>query len=215
MATSLTYESLIADMRGYSERGREGDQIVIDQIPRLINLAERNIVADLKLQGYEATLASTLTVGQSIYAKPDRWRETVSMHIGACCDFEEFTLLRQRSYEHLRAFWPNGTLTGQPRFYAEHGPDHWLIVPTPDQAYPWQLKAYLQPKMLGEDNDTNWLTEDAPQLLLHRALFELYTFLRDSAGAAMHKGLYTEALQSLTRQDVKKIMDRAAERDAP
>ena len=50
----MTYDSLLVDIRRYLERGftQASDQIVFDQLPRLITLAERRIARELKIEGF-------------------------------------------------------------------------------------------------------------------------------------------------------------------
>ena len=84
MAQTMTFTTLQEDIRRYLERGATyaSDPVVYEQIPRLINLAERRISRELKIQGFINVVTGTLTVGQSVYSKPDRWRDTVSINIG-------------------------------------------------------------------------------------------------------------------------------------
>ena len=51
---TMTYSSLLEDVRRYLERGftAESDQIVYEQLPRLITLGERRISRELKIQGF-------------------------------------------------------------------------------------------------------------------------------------------------------------------
>ena len=59
MATNVNYTSLFNDVTNYIERGGSDvtDQTVFNQIPRLINAAERKIMQALKLQGTIEVLA--------------------------------------------------------------------------------------------------------------------------------------------------------------
>ncbi len=84
MAQTMTFTTLQEDIRRYLERGATyaSDPVVYEQIPRLINLAERRISRELKVQGFINVVTGTFAVGQSIYSKPDRWRDVVSMNIG-------------------------------------------------------------------------------------------------------------------------------------
>jgi hypothetical protein len=80
----MTFTTLKQDVQRYLERGNTlaSDPIVFEQIPRLINLAERRIARELKVEGFINVVTGTLAVGQSVYPKPDRWRDTVSVNIG-------------------------------------------------------------------------------------------------------------------------------------
>ncbi|MEN9936067.1 MAG: hypothetical protein RLZZ387_2646, partial [Chloroflexota bacterium] len=147
MATTMTFETLKQDVQRYLERGSTfaSDPIVFEQIPRLINLAERRIARELKVQGFINVVTDTLTPGQSVYQKPDRWRDTVSINIGTGANNTKRKTLFTRDYEYMRAYWPDESETGEPIFYGEYDYTHWLIAPTPDEAYPFEVLYYELP----------------------------------------------------------------------
>ena len=121
MSTSMTYNSLLADIRRYIERGTVSDTEVYAQLPTLINNAERDIATKLKVLGLLEIVTDTMTVGTSVIAKPDRWRETASINFGTGTGLTERTPLFPRSYEFCRSYWPDEAQTEQPEFYADYG----------------------------------------------------------------------------------------------
>ncbi len=215
MATALTFTSLQEDMRRYLERGALVDTTVYEQLPRLINLAERAIAQEMKFQGFINIVVSTLVAGTSVYQKPDRWRETVSMSFGTGDDDNERTSLFARSYEYSRYFWPNSETQSVPLFYADYDYTHWLITPTPDADYPWEIIYYQQPALLDTSNETNWLTDYAPNALLYRALLEATPFLKNDERIQVWQAMYGQSMQAINVQDLQKIVDRAATRKEP
>lgn len=212
MAEVMTYTSLKDDMRRYLERGYPNDPTVFAQIPRLIGLAERQIGHATKLQGFINVVTDSLVAGQSVYAKPNRWRETVSMVFGAGSDNANRTPIFPREYEYCRMYWPNPANRAAPRFYADYNLSHWLIVPTPLVTVPWEILFYEQPPFLDDSNQTNYLTDYAPNVLLYRCMMEAETFMKNDARLATWKPLYDEALQSLDVEDLQKIVDRSVTR---
>jgi hypothetical protein len=214
MATTMTFETLKQDVQRYLERGATfaSDPVVFEQIPRLINLAERRISRELKIQGFIAVVTDTLTVGQSVYAKPDRWRDTVSINIGTGANLANRTTLYARDYEYCRNYWPNESQRDTPQFYADYNYDNWLISPTPDQAYPFEVLYYELPPLLDDSIQTNWLTEYAPQLLLYGTLLEATPFLKNDERIATWQQYYDRAAAMLNGEDLAKILDRSAVR---
>jgi hypothetical protein len=97
-------------------------------------------------------------------------------------------------------------------FYAEYDYDHWLIVPTPDYAYPFEIVYYELPPLLDDTIQTNWLTEYAPQLLLYGALLEATPFLKNDERIATWQSYYDRAAAMLNGEDLAKILDRNASR---
>ena len=214
MATTMTFDTLKQDVQRYLERGATyaSDPVVYDQIPRLINLAERRIARELKVQGFIAVVSSNMVTGQSVYAKPDRWRDTVSMNVGTGTNNANREPLFTRVYEYLRSYWPNESQTATPLFYADYNYSSWLIAPTPDQAYPFEVLYYELPPLLDDSIQTNWLTEYAPQLLLYGALLEATPFLKNDERIGTWQQYYDRAAAMLNGEDLAKILDRASYR---
>jgi hypothetical protein len=204
---TMTYSSLLEDVRRYLERGftAESDQIVYEQLPRLVTLGERRISRELKIQGFIRAVTTPLQTGVATYRKPDRWRDTVSMTVNGSPIFA-------RSYEYCRSYWPDEAETGAPQFYADYDYNHWLITPTPDADSNLEIVYYEQPRFLGEDFQTNWLTEYAPDLLLYATLLEATPFLKKDERIGTWQQMYDRAAQALNGEDLKRIMDRSAQR---
>jgi hypothetical protein len=211
MATTTTFTTLLEDLRRYLERGftLESDQLVYEQLPRLVNLAERRIARELKVQGLINVLTGTFQAGLAVYPKPDRWRTTVSFNYGIDNEYQQ---LFPRDYEYVRSYWPDRTQTGVPLFYADYDYNNWIISPTPDAAYPFEVLVYQILPLLDESNQTNWLTEYAPQVLLYACLLEATPFLKNDERIAVWQQMYDRAAQSLNGEDLSKILDRSARR---
>lgn len=217
MPTTVNFTSLLVDLRRYLERGGSvvADETVYDQLPRLVNAAERNIMQFLKLQGEIEVLNFAFEAGECVVTKPDRWRSTVSMVYGAGTDMETRTPIFTRGLEYCETYWPDQTETAPPEFYADYDYQHWLIAPTPDAAYPGEVRCYMQPILLDDSNQTNFFTNYTPNLLLYCALLEATPFLKDDARIQVWKDMRDEQIQTLIGQDMQRILDRAAERKAP
>lgn len=214
MATAMTFTTLKQDVQRYLERGNTlaSDPIVFEQIPRLINLAERRIARELKIQGFINVVTTQLLVGNPVVAKPDRWRDTVSVFIGTGAENDSRMPLYSRAYEYLRSYWPDATQTGQPVFYGDYDYNHWLIAPTPDAEYPMEILYYQLPQLLDEEAQTNWLTENAPEILLYGTLLEATPFLKNDERIPVWQNMYDRAAAMLNGEDLAKILDRSAVR---
>ena len=214
MATTTTFASLQTDLRRYLERGftLASDEIVYEQLPRLINLAERRIARELKVQGLINIVTSNFQPGLAVYPKPDRWRSTVSFNFGQGTNNNEYTQLWPRSYEYVRSYWPDREQTGVPVFYADYDYNNWIVSPTPDAAYPFEVLVYQLTPLLDDANQSNWLTEYAPQLLLYASLLEATPFLKNDERIAVWQQMYDRAAQALNGEDLSKILDRSTKR---
>lgn len=207
--TGMTYDSLVQDIKDYLERGSLNDEKVIRQIPRIINNAERSLADRLKIQGYRYVLTSTATAGNPVIAKPDNWRNTVSINIGTGTGSNTRRTLRARSYEYLRSCYPNDTQLGLPQFYADYDQNHWIVAPSPQSNYPFEAIVYRLPDLLGETNQQNYLTQYTPNLLLYSCLTSMEPFLRNDSRMALWKSMREDEFNSVSAQDIMKMSDRA------
>lgn len=207
MSYVMTYDSLLVDLRRYLERGftQESDQIVYDQLPRLITLGERRIARELKITAFITAVTTPLQAGNPVYAKPDRWRDTVSMMF-------EGKPIFSRSYEYVKHYWPDLSQTGTPEFYADYDFQHWIIAPTPATDGVLEVLYYEQPRLLAPEFQTNWVTEYAPDLLLYACLLEAAPFLKKDERIQTWQALYDRAAQALNGEDLKRILDRSSNR---
>lgn len=218
MPTALTFTSLQEDLRRYLERGEVTDTTVYEQLPRLINNAEREIAQDLKILGFIDPMVGTLVAGTSVYAKPDRWRATVSMNFGRVgadpAQQNRRSQIFPRVYEYIRQYWPDSDVRGVPKFYADYSFTHWIVAPTPEINYPWEVVCWQLPAMLDNTNQTNWLTDYAPTTLLYRCLLECEPFLKNDPRVATWKAFYDQSKGALNVQDLRRIADRNTARES-
>lgn len=203
MSAALTYDSLLSDIATYAERS---DSPFVIQIPRLIMMAENRLASEVRGLGTQKYVSATLS-GPTI-AKPNRWRETISLNLTVA---GERVFLQPRTYDYCRTFCPDPTVTGTPRYYADYEYEHFLLVPTPNSGYSFELAYYERPEPLSLDNQTNWFTQYAPQLLLYATLLEAQPFLKRPDLLAQWTTLYDRALQGIAQETSRRISgDRAS-----
>lgn len=204
----MTFSSLEDTLKAYAEQGGADDVTVDNYIPQIINTAERRIARELKVQGFIEVVFSALVTNQRAYQKPDRWRSTISMSIGTGTSNNTRKFLRELSYEAANTYWPSMSTASEPRFYADYDYNNYLITPTPDAAYPWEILYWQLPPLLDATNQTNWLTNFAPNTLLHGSLVELFGFLRNDGDMQKWKAEYDRDMGALLGEDIQKIVDR-------
>lgn len=288
MPVVMTYDSLKEDVQNYIERGytAASDPSVFAQIPKFITQAQQKIARELKVLGFQKSVTAAMQSGLSVYPKPDRWRETISINYGtgngsiyrltvtnggsgyAIAPTVTFSggggtsaaataillngavtqlaitnaglsyspaptvvftasggtsaaatalvrsasnrrnLLLPRSYEYMRQYWPDDTLTAPPRFYTDYEYTQWLFLPTPDLAYPFEVLYWELPPLIDSTTQTNWLTTYAPNLLLYGALHESAPFLKNPEMAQFWQSEYDRHLLALAGEDMRQIADR-------
>lgn len=202
----LTYTTLIGRIRAYLERN---DADTLAEIPYAIGLAEIRCARELKTLLTVATVTSRFQTGLAVYPKPARWLELISFNygIGATATAIERTTLLQRAYDYIRAYWPNSSVTAPPQFYADYNYTDWIVAPTPDEDYPFEVRYYQRPEALSESNQTNWFTMYTPDLLLFASLLEMTPFLKVDERIPTWQAMYDRSLQALGVQQGRRIGD--------
>jgi hypothetical protein len=204
MAYMMTYSNLVADIEKYLERT---DAETIDRIPTFIGLAEQVLAADLKFLGNLTVVTSTMVQGEAIIDKPARWRKTVSMNVTVGGERKPVLL---RKYEYLREYWPDPTQEDVPLFYCDYDYTHWLVAPTPDDDYAYEVLYYERVQPLDDSNQSNWFTQYAPQALLYGSLLQAMPFLKNDDRVPMWQAQYSAIVNVLKTEDVARIGDRQA-----
>jgi hypothetical protein len=202
MAVEMTYASLVTDISSYLERT---DTATIEKIPTFIMLAEQVISTEIQFLGNLTVVTSTMNVGEPIIVKPARWRKTVSINL---IDNNQRQPVFLRKYEYLRNYWPNATQRDTPVYYCDYDYTHWLVAPTPDLAYNYEILYYERVQPLDVANQTNWFTQYAPQAMLYGSLLQAMPFLKNDERMPMWQAQYDRVIATLKTEDVARIGDR-------
>lgn len=203
-AVVMTYDSLVENIQSYLERT---DTATLDKIPLFIMLAEQTIASQIKFLGNLTVNTSTMVAGSNVIDKPARWHKTVSMNITVNGERKPILL---RKPEYLREYWPDPSQTEVPKFYADYDYTHWLIAPTPNAAYNFEVLYYERLQPLDSSNQSNWFTQYAPQALLYGSLLQAMPFLKNDSRVQLWQALYNQAMDVLKAEDQLRIADRQA-----
>jgi len=202
-AYAMTYDNLTSNVLQYLERK---DASVVEQIPNFIMLAEFEIAEMMKSLGQQQVAESVMMAGNPVIPKPARWRKTTSFNITVNGKKQPIFL---RKYEYLINYAPSSTSESTPLYYADYDYDNWLVAPTPDQNYAFEVLYYERIQPLSSENQTNWLTRNAPNAMLYGTLLQAMPFLKNDQRVIFQQK-YTEAITALTNEDKLRIADRQA-----
>jgi len=199
----MTYDSLVSTIYEYLERN---DQAVVNQVPIAISLCEFEIAQEIKTLGQLNVAQSTMVSGSPVIPKPARWRKTVSLKYIDASGAKQPIYLRK--YEYLTSYWPNNTETSPPVYYADYDYEHWYIAPTPDQSYQFEVLYYERIQPLSSVNQTNWLTQNAPNAMLFGTLLQMTPFLKNDARIPTWQAMFDKSLSTLKTEDDLRMGDR-------
>jgi len=204
VAAVMTYDSLVADISSYLERT---DTQTLEKIPTFIMLAEQVIASQIKFLGNLTVNESTMVQGTNIIAKPARWHKTVSLNVTVDGIRQPVFL---RTYEYLRQYWNEATEEDIPKYYADYDYSHWLVAPTPADAYTFEVLYYERVQPLDSSNQTNWFTIYAPQAMLYGSLLQAMPFLKNDDRMPMWRAEYDLIINTLKAENTQRIGDRQA-----
>jgi hypothetical protein len=199
---TLTYDSLVSTVEQYLERN---DAAVVNQIPVFISLAEFAIAQQIKTLGQIEVAAGTMEIGNPVIQKPARWRKTVSMSVTVNGEKQPVYL---RKYEYLTNYNAESP-AGTPLYYGDYDYDNFYVSPVPDQAYPFEVLIYQRIQPLSSTNQTNWITNNAPNAMLFGTLLEAVVYLKDDARQIFQQK-YDAAMAALKAEDIARVGDRSA-----
>lgn len=197
MAYTMTYDSLVEDVIRYSERD---DTSFVDQIPRLIAMAEQEIAAQIKTLWELNVVTTALVPTTGTLTKPSRWRKTVSMKING-----EPVLHRAQEYvAQVQTEFSQGV----PKYYADYDYSNWALGPIPDDNYTVEIIYYSLVQPLDSTNQQNLITQVAPQAILFGTLLQAQGYLKSPDKLQLWRGMYDNAMQALKAENASRNIDR-------
>lgn len=211
---TMTYTSLYNEVKSYLNTNNEETW---GHIPGFIYNAQQNLAMACKTIGVESTSVGFFIPGESVYQKPANWRRNVSMNAGSGENFNTRNPILLRTYEWLRCYTPNAADTTKralPRFYSDYNFLNFLVAPTPDLAYPFEY-IYLQiPDPITAQNQTNWWTNYAPQVLLNATLLEAMRYLKNDDRIGVFEDAMQKGITLINEQNNLRMVDRSSARQA-
>lgn len=172
MSFILTYDTLKTQFISAIQRDDQ-DNLIKDSFDRWVAQAHARIMRDSKTLLFKVVVGGNFIVGQSVYLKPARWQTDLNFWYGTDVGFTNYQQVILRSYDYCRIYSPNATILSPPLYYNnQYNNNNWLVVPTPDQAYPFEISYMENAQVIDESYQSNYLTEFMPDVLMAAVLAE-------------------------------------------
>jgi len=169
------------------------------RIPDFIALAEARINRELRIRPMEVRSTMYTTVDQQYFNLPGGYIQMRNIQLNT----NPTTPLEYIAPEMLDRLYGSST-TGKPRAYTLIG-DEIQLAPIPDSAYQLEMAFYEKFTPLGDGSagtvTSNWLTANAPDVLLYGALMEAEPFIKNDERIPVWLNGYSNAINKLQQQD--------------
>ena len=171
------------------------------RIPDFITLAEARLNRDLRIRPMEVRSSMETTSGQRYFNLPGGYLQMRNIQMNT----NPITPLEYITPEMLDRLYGSDT-AGKPRAYTLIG-DEIQLAPIPDSDYTVEMAFYEKFTPLGDGTSgtvtSNWLTLNAPDVLLYGALLEAEPFIKNDERIGLWLNAYNSAIKKLQDADAR------------
>lgn len=192
---SFTYATLKSTVQDYCETS---ETTFVNDLPTFIKEAEERILKNVELPVFRKNVTGTATASNTYLSTPTDFLAPYSLAVSSSGSYS-YLLFKHVSF--IRDYTPNPTTTGLPKYYALFDDTTFLLGPTPDSNYTFELHYKYRPASLtaGAESGTTWLSDNAPDALLYGTLTEAATFLKAPEEIGNYQQRFDMALTALKK----------------
>ena len=192
---SFTLATLKTAVKDYCETS---ESTFDTQLTTFIQEAEERILKNVELPDFRKNVTGTSTASSTYLSTPTDFLSPYSL---AVISSSVYSYLLFKHVSFVRDYTPNSSTTGLPKYYAVFDENTFILAPTPDSNYTFELHYKHRPASLtaGADSGTTWLSTNAPDALLYGTLVEAATFLKVPEEVAQYEQRFVSATSSLKR----------------
>jgi hypothetical protein len=198
----MNYAQLFETIKGYVENdfpstqftdsaGGTGTYTSKEQIDTFIEQAEQRIFNSVQFPNFRKNQTGTLSPSNQYLEAPPGFLASYSL---AVITNDSYEYLLNKDVNYIRAAYPNPTVEGIPKYYAQFDDNTFILGPTPDVAYTVEMHYFFYPESIVTAG-TTWLGDNFDSALLYGALVEAYTYMKGEADiVAAYNKRYEEAM---------------------
>jgi len=188
---SFTYAQLKQAIQDYTQNTETS---FVNNLPVFIRIAEERILKSVQLSLFQKNVTANATPSNKYLACPPDFLApyALSYEVSGSKTFVEF-----KDANFVQSYNPDGSVTGQPKYYAQFDVDNFILAPTPASNYVMELHYLYRPASLtaGAESGTTWLSTNAELTLLYGSLVEAYIYMKGEQDImAMYNQRFQESL---------------------
>jgi hypothetical protein len=162
-----------------------------EQIDTFIQQAEQRIFNSVQFPNFRKNQTGALSPSNQYLEAPPDFLASYSL---AVITNDSYEYLLNKDVNYIRAAYPNPTVEGIPKYYAQFDDNTFILGPTPDVAYTVEMHYFFYPESIVTAG-TTWLGDNFDSALLYGALVEAYTYMKGEADiVAAYNKRYEEAM---------------------
>ena len=195
------YSDLTDNIRNYTETSTNVLSNTV--IQPFIESIEDKIRRTVDLNYYRKYDTATLTVNNPYLPLPSDWEAT--RYVQLIDSNDDRTYLIQKDISFMNEFAPNRTSTGAgtPKYYAVYDDDTHMLAPTPNAALTVELAYTYKPPVLSSTTTSNWVSQNAPNVLLYGCVLEALGYLKGPADMIQYYDkMYNQSVQALATYEM-------------
>ena len=188
---SWTYSSLKTAIQDYSE---STESTFVTHLDDFIKTSEERILKSVQLDDFIKNVTGTATASSAYLGAPTDFLSPFSLAVIDSSSNYNYLLLKHPSF--IRDYTPASATTGTPKYYAEFDENTFILAPTPDSNYTFELHYFYRPSSLTSagDSGTTWLSTNAPNALLYGSLTEAMTYLKNYESLPIYEQRFQESI---------------------
>ena len=191
---AFTYATLKTAIQDYMDND---ETTFANNLDNFIKNTEEDILKNVELNYYKKNVTGTATSGSSYLGMPSDFLAPFSLAVISSSVYY-YLLLKHPSF--IRDYTPNASTTGQPKYYGEFDNDTFILAPTPDDNYTFELHYFYRPTSLtaGASDGTTYLSNNMPNVMLAGSLLQAAVFMKlDAAEMGTYKQNYDKEMMQL------------------
>jgi hypothetical protein len=216
MTVALPYPQLMDLV--LEELERVNDDELIANFPRIVMLAQNDIDNKLKALGEVDVFKGNfippdVPITSNILAKPADWKYTLTFEVRTGVGSStKVRILSEAGYDAATFLWPDSSETDEPEYYADFSYNLWLVVPTPDRNYQFQVSYVKRNPPIDMNTQTNWLTQNAPKVLFDATMVQAAIFTQNTVRKPEFEETYEKTLAAYSAMDKERVGSRRSDR---
>ena len=191
---AFTYATLKTAIQDYMDND---ETTFANNLDNFIKATEEDILKNVELNFYRKNVTGTATSGNAYLGVPSDFLAPFSLAVISSSVYY-YLLLKHPSF--IRDYTPNASTTGQPKYYGEFDNDTFILAPTPDDNYSFELHYFYRPTSLtaGASDGTTYLSTNMPNVMLAGSLLQAAIFMKlDATELGTYKQNYEQDIMQL------------------